>query len=104
MKTTTQIDLMPFCDPEYDRLKVPFRLDDGFIYATDGRHAVRIPDDGRALPEADRRRPDVSKTFQAMPLPIDGWKPLFRFVRACECKIGTVKETCDSCDGEGERE
>ncbi len=101
MTTATQIDLMPFCDPQATRfaLKAPWR-EDGFIYAADGRRLARIPDDGRAIIPNDGKPVRGKSVIESMPFPSEGWLPLPP-LHPCPCKIGEQEVNCSECKGSG---
>lgn len=109
---TTKIDLMPFCDREpagrYD-LSKPFARGE-FVYATDGRICVRVPDTEYEVDPEPRKTPDVTglkfidapdaewKEFQ-QPFVIEDNSGRWSDDPCPFCRERWVK--CDQCNGEG---
>lgn len=105
-----KIDLTQFCATRDTRkhLFAPFRLN-GFIYATDGAIAIRVPDDGSEVAECD---PGLLKIESFFNLPDEASfmeLPLLPTRENCiSCKGNGVVNyemlDCEECDGEGEFE
>lgn len=103
-----ELDLSRFCDPDSSRfaLQQPWRAD-GFIYASDGKVAIRIPDDGRGLIEAEGRKPRISEIFEPYFSQVEEWQSLPDDVDCClvdSCIEGVQTQECSKCSGYGTRE
>lgn len=97
-----ELDLSKFCDPDSSRyaLQQPWRVD-GFIYASDGRVAARIPDDGRELVIVEGRKPDCRQIFEPYFSQVVEWQSPPELVPCVDCVAGEVPKECRDCDGRG---
>jgi hypothetical protein len=95
------IDLDKFCEKDGVRyyLEKPFRLG-GYIYATNGHLAVRIPDDGREAAEAYKSVSGIGKIF-ADAIARDGEQFTVPNIALPD---GPDEEKCPACNGLGEPE
>lgn len=95
-------------DPESTRycLSAPF-LQDGFLYATDGRVAVRMPWPGEWTHQAEGRAPKMADVFRDVsefrPDPIAMGEVVVAFEPCKECRGEKVlpERKCPECRGSG---
>jgi hypothetical protein len=102
-----KIDMAQFCATRDTRkhLFSPFRLN-GFIYATDGEIAIRIPDDGSEVADCESGLEKIEHFFQMPENILFQQIPLLNITLKCaECSgtgfVNYVHVDCDECDGEG---
>lgn len=108
------IDLLRFCEEEWGAHPVlcrPYRRD-GHIYATDGKVAVRVPDDGRDLESpgdvlklGDSARAEALAALEKLAVKVDvGFRKRIA-AAGKECAIPSLPDptyyTCGECKGEG---
>lgn len=98
---TQQIDLTKFCDPGKDgryALDKPW-VAGGWLNATDGKVAVRVPAAGQPdTPAVEKRVPNIASVLP----PVDGdWQPWPNVERCESCESTGVVE-CENCCGVGQ--
>lgn len=94
------VSLEPFCSDEREYLEKPF-LQDGYVYATNGRIAVRVKHEGLTNARV-QTRPNMAEIFKSFVN--EGFEPVTFTLPDCEIchnKRTVIDTKCYTCDGFG---